>query len=306
MTKFLIHEMMMGRGLKLKGCELLLFALIWSFTAKGKVMYVAEENLAEMMMYTREHIGRSLRTLRKKELIVRNGKHPGGQSYDYVVNIEKVRQIIPAWCDDISKLGVMSNSISARDNVPARSDNMSQNNKFDNESNDLGDKHPLPFLDAELNERWVSLLKSPKWQERSEESLREAILKLQQHSLPVAILMIRHTIEGDYPMIYDPTPEMIERAKQLSAKSEPKQTKPVTDIDGKLFGAIIRFVPKAMRHEAFGSGQGERALRFRSAGETVQVSCPLALQKWLESSTREVETIIQEVIPNAQIAYDYY
>lgn len=304
MTKFLIHELMMGRGLKLKGCELLLFALIWSYTAKGKVMYVAEENLAVMMMYTREHIGRSLRTLRKKELIVRNGKHPGGQSYDYVVNVEKVRQIIPAWCDDISKLGVMSNSVSARDNVPARSDNISHHNKCDNESTDLRDKYPLPFSDPELNERWVALLKSPKWKERSEESLREAVLKLQQYALPVAILMIRHTIEGDYPMVYDPTPEMIARAKQLSP--EPKHTKQETDLDGKLFGAVIRLVPQEMRQEAFGTGQGGRALRFRGDGDSVRVICPVDLQNWAETAAREIESKIREIVPNAQVTYNYY
>lgn len=306
MTKFLIHELMMGRGLKLKGCELLLFALIWSYTAKGKVMYVAEENLAVMMMYTREHIGRSLRTLRKKELIVRNGKHPGGQSYDYVVNVEKVRQIIPAWCDDISKLGVMSNSVSARDNVPERSDNTSHNIKCDNESNNRGDMHPLPFSDCELNERWLALMKSPRWKDRSEESLREAIHKLRQHALPVARQMIRHTIEGDYPMIYEPTPEMIERAKQLSAKSEPKHTKQETDLDSKLFGAVIRLVPQEMRQEAFGTGQGGRALRFRGDGDSVRVICPVDLQNWAETAAREIESKIREIVPNATVTYNYY
>lgn len=306
MTKFLIHELMMGRGLKLKGCELLLFALIWSYTAKGKVMYVAEEKLAEMMMYSREQIGRSLRALKKKELIIREGKHPGRQSYDYVVNDDKVRQIIPSWCDDMSKSGETFNLKSVSGNVSSGRDIGSQDNNSDNGLDNKGEKNPLPFSDTELNERWVAMLKSPKWQGRTQESLNMAIAKLKEHPAPVAIQMITHTIEGDYPMIYDPTQEMIELAKRQAAKPEPKRTRPDTDIDDKLFGAVIRYVPQELRQEAFGTGQGGRALRFRGDGDSVRVICPVDLQNWAETAAREIESKIREIVPNAQVTYDYY
>lgn len=87
---------MLNRHLGLKGCELLLFAIIWSYTVSGKTLFVSESHLAEDLGYTREHVGKALRSLRKKGLITRSAKkHSKLPTYDYEVNIDGVYSAFP-------------------------------------------------------------------------------------------------------------------------------------------------------------------------------------------------------------------
>lgn len=88
---------MLHKHLGLKGCELILFAIIWSYTIAGKTLFASESHLAEELGYTREHIGKSLRSLRKKGLINRSTKkHCKLPTYDYTVNIDGVYSAFPS------------------------------------------------------------------------------------------------------------------------------------------------------------------------------------------------------------------
>ena len=87
---------MLHKQLGLKGCELIIFAIIWSYTISGKTLFVSESNLAEDLGYTREHVGKTLRSLRKKGLITRSSKkHSKLPTYDYIVNIDGVYSAFP-------------------------------------------------------------------------------------------------------------------------------------------------------------------------------------------------------------------
>lgn len=91
---------MLHKHLGLKGCELILFAIIWSYTISGKALFASESNLAEDLGYTREHIGKTLRALRKKGLISRSSKkHSKLPTYDYIVNIDGVCSAFPPMKD---------------------------------------------------------------------------------------------------------------------------------------------------------------------------------------------------------------
>ena len=72
MASFLIDDSMMRQGLNLKGCELLLFALIFSFSKKGLTMYESELSLSERLPYSREQIGKSLASLLSQGLVIRS------------------------------------------------------------------------------------------------------------------------------------------------------------------------------------------------------------------------------------------
>lgn len=87
MSSFLIEDWMVGSGLNLKGCELILYALIWSYSRKGKQMYESEQSLAARFGYSRKQIGLALDGLCRKGLVEKLSKHKGLQSYDYRCNI---------------------------------------------------------------------------------------------------------------------------------------------------------------------------------------------------------------------------
>lgn len=101
MTSFLIDDSMMRSGLDLKGCELLLFALISSFSRKGLTMYESEQSLSEHFPYSRVQIGKVLCSLVAKGYVIRSdAKHPHRQSYDYSVNFKKVQEILASRCEE--------------------------------------------------------------------------------------------------------------------------------------------------------------------------------------------------------------
>ncbi|MBR5925664.1 MAG: helix-turn-helix domain-containing protein [Bacteroidales bacterium] len=85
--RIIIKEYMLGGGLHLQGCELLLFAFIDTFSKHGKGMFCSERYLSKIFGCSRESISRALRRLMEKKLIVRSGsKHMPGQTFSYKVN----------------------------------------------------------------------------------------------------------------------------------------------------------------------------------------------------------------------------
>ena len=101
---FLVENWMMGEGLHLKGCELLVFAYAYSYHRKGKSMFVSEGNLGKMIDYSRRYVGIAIDRLCEKQLLIRsNEKHPEYQTYTYSVNEERVRSIFPPGCEESSQ-----------------------------------------------------------------------------------------------------------------------------------------------------------------------------------------------------------
>lgn len=87
---------MMGEGLGLKGCDLLLYANIMSYSKQGKEMYEPIVRLAERFGYSRKQIAKALEYLVDRGLIFRSAqKRPGSHSYSYSINWEKVEQFDP-------------------------------------------------------------------------------------------------------------------------------------------------------------------------------------------------------------------
>ena len=80
-----IEEFMLEPGLKLKGCALLLYALIYSYTINNMEMYEKEESLAKRLCYSREVVGKTLNKLVQNGLIIRkSGLHMPGYTHVYV------------------------------------------------------------------------------------------------------------------------------------------------------------------------------------------------------------------------------
>jgi len=92
---------MLADGLDLKGLPQCLFALIFSYTRSGHLMFESEVSLAKCFGYTREYINVTLKELIKEGLIVRLARHKGLQTYDYCVDIYAVARMLgPPDCKD--------------------------------------------------------------------------------------------------------------------------------------------------------------------------------------------------------------
>ena len=101
---FLVENWMMGDGLHLKGCELLVFAYAYSYHRKGKSLFVSEGNLGKMIDYSRRYVGIAIDRLCEKQLLIRSEeKHPEYQTYTYSINAERVRSFFSPGCEESSQ-----------------------------------------------------------------------------------------------------------------------------------------------------------------------------------------------------------
>ena len=116
MSSFLVEDWMSGCGLRLSGNELLLYALIFSYSRKGKTMFESEDNLAKKYKLSRKQVSTILKKLREEDFIIRSeSKHPGLQSYDYTVNLDKVLPFYTPSCEEITHLkGLVRNKVTSR------------------------------------------------------------------------------------------------------------------------------------------------------------------------------------------------
>lgn len=123
-----IEEFMLGPGLKLKGCALLLYAMIYSYIINHKEMYEKEASLAKRLCYTREMVAKTLNKLVKDGLIIRkNALHTPGNTHVYIADLSRPE------CEINSHLDVKKVHTGMRNNFTSACDNTSHNNiKEDN------------------------------------------------------------------------------------------------------------------------------------------------------------------------------
>ena len=295
MASFIIDDKMMHGGLGLKGCELLLFGLILSYTKLGKTLYQKEETIASRFGYSREHICRSLKCLVEKGYIHRLRRHPKAETFEYVINQSILDTYIQG--DEKSQPIVDLDHFQKKENITQRSDVIAHNiinNKTDIREGDTA-APSINFDNPILEEKWKILMKSEKWRRRSTESLAETQKKLKSYPPGLAILMISHTIEGDYPMVYAPTPEMVAKAEKESPANIAmlKADNDITNIeDNDLFRKIYPLIPEQYQAAAMGySKRWGRALSFvRNSNHTrIIVYYPAIMEDWINQNHNQIE-----------------
>lgn len=126
---FTVCEWMYAQNaLGLKGCELILFAFIWSFYIHGKSMFKGERDIADDFGYSREHVGQCLRSLIEKGYIVRSHKkHKGLPTYDYSINLNGVRIAYPGLNEALGRDPNVKVHTTVEDNITLQCNEMSQN-----------------------------------------------------------------------------------------------------------------------------------------------------------------------------------
>ncbi len=97
MYGFYVPDWLSCDDLGLTNSEMLPFALILSYTTAGSTMYESHESLSKRFRLSRRQTIAILKGLCNKGLVIRSDKrHPGGQTFDYVVNLMKLSSIAAA------------------------------------------------------------------------------------------------------------------------------------------------------------------------------------------------------------------
>ena len=302
---------MVKDGLRLKGLELVLFIVIWSFTVNNRPMYMDEASLGDLFGYAREQVGRSLRSLIDKKLIIRQGKHSGRQSFDYTANKAMVEQYITAACDKKSRLAAKNSPSQVGGNVIEGRDKTSHNKNSESrkidKKRDIQAPPSFDFGNEKLNDLWSILSKSKKWNGRPLEALQIIAEKLRQYPVETAIEMVTHTIEGDYPEIYPPNQAILAKAARRAKKTTDGKRPGSKSLENQIFGAIIKLIPQDLRPAAFGpGGQSRNALYITIDGTTAQINIPGELKEWTDNNTKGIEKAVLAILPQMTIHYNYY
>ena len=135
-----IEEFMLEPGLKLKGCALLLYALIYSYTINNMEMYEKEESLAKRLCYSREVVGKTLNKLVQNGLIIRkNELHTPGNTHVYIADLSRPE------CEINSHLDVKKVHTGMRNNFTSACDNTSHDNKADIKEDNIINGHEKQY-----------------------------------------------------------------------------------------------------------------------------------------------------------------
>lgn len=320
----ILYDFMMGGGMKLKNLNLLIYALIYSFWTNGRVMFQSCSNIADLFGCTREAVNRSLKELEDAKYIVRlpqTGRY-GNHYYTIdektlneklTVRCDKNAQVEEG-CDETAQVGVTKPHRMVCENRTGRCDDSAHNNiKVQEGITMKGDSNtvsPLPSNcrdDEECRRLWSIILESPKWTNRCADALAEATKVLADQHIEVCRLMLAHTIEGDYPRIYEPTDEMKQKAKLTSPrcaeKSHHLSLKEVTD--DVVFRELYPFFPKELMEKIFvGKSAGERGLRFTQNEGRVAIYCAPEVKTWLETIPETLSPILGTWVGQTYSGYD--
>lgn len=297
---FLIDDMMMKKGLGLSGCELLLFALIASYSRKGFPMFESAESLSHRLPYSRKQIGRALHILCSKGYIIRSiHKHRGCQSYDYKVNDEVVRQNVPSWCDKTTHHDVTKSPNSMGTNVSSGMDNMSHNNGMDNLNNNERDNelNRAPFIYFILNRKWETLVQQPKWVNKTTDQFQIAIERIKSQPPPIAMEMMNYTISHGYPDIYTPKTQIIEDGEALAGKyleDERRLRKPQIV---EMLDRLHEIAPKELK--VYMPGIKHCEMLF---GKLI-LTCPEPVSRWIDDNLEKTKPIVMGLFPGFTLHY---
>lgn len=294
---------MMGAALKLSGINLLVFAYIYGFWVSGKCMFASCSKMAELFGCRREAVNLSLTELQGKKYITRLADKSDFGTNKYIINADTLEDLcgnITAGCDFFEQGGMPFSHMGVCENKTGPCAENAHNNKTDKTNDNKGDNCPLPLNcidDAECRRLWQVILQSPKWAKRSPAALAEAVAVLGNKSVEVCRAMLSHTISGDYPKIYEPNAELLEKAEKAKAPGCAKIAHPNTsdkNKDDEIFRQLYPKFPKELKESIYGSAMsGERGLRFVETEGEVTITCSPEVKNWLESIPDSLNQILK-------------
>lgn len=127
MSGFYVPDWLSCDDLGLTNSEMLPFALILSYTIAGAMMFESHESLAHKIRLSRKQTSAILKGLCEKGLVIKSDrKHSGGQTFDYVTNLNKLSSIADSSSNEKFRQAVKKLLIKVGNNYASRCDNTSQ------------------------------------------------------------------------------------------------------------------------------------------------------------------------------------
>ena len=319
-----VYYFMKSGALKLNGLHCDIFALVFHYWRQGRTLHATNGYLAEYLCCSREAVNRTIRDLIDMKLIRRaSGQKTKRGAWPYTIDENTLCKKITGWSDIKSHICETLDHTIVCEKVTSSSDNSShkKNSIKRKETKKEGKKNlrqsPLSLLpnscgnDDECRRLWTIVLDLPSWKGRPQDALAESAKVLDGHPVSLCREMLRHTIEGAYPMIYPPTPEITAKAKSACDKKSHIQPPPQSKPDNEIFSKLRPYFPKELKDEIYtirefnNNQNGGRGLKFNLESGKVSILCTPEVKKWLSSIQDILEPILAEWAGVGYTGYDY-
>ena len=131
MSGFYIHDSMLVGGLDLKGCDLLIFAIVHSYTAAGKETY-SISSISERLGYDRSHVARVLGKLEREGFVICTAlPETPGKEKRYKVSPATLKKMAAMACEKKSQCDATNSRIPVWHNLTSPCEKMPPDNKED-------------------------------------------------------------------------------------------------------------------------------------------------------------------------------
>lgn len=190
---FVIQDWMIT-ALHLKGCELLVYAVVFGYSQKGAGCYFGSAAaLAESLGVSRQTIVSTFKSLTERGLLIKTDDyHAGVHTCAYAVNLD------------------LSNNFTGCQEILLGSQKTLHNNKIDNKKDNnitpsiINNTPPfaLPFEGKEFADTWELLTQQPKWRKKSRAALEMSLKKLAGYTEREAVQMMQDTIANDWQGLF--------------------------------------------------------------------------------------------------------
>lgn len=235
--------------LRLRGNELLLYALIYGFSQDGETEFSGSlAYMSDAIGVSKRNVSGILKRLEHKGLITKKSyKVNGVRICKYVANVHSMDESSGVWMKhqggmDETSPNNIDNNIESNILLLDRDNRESMRGKEEEGTNihsvdadDIAEQKEreskqgaCPFKTAEFAELWAKLLKQPKWKKKSLFAIQLSAKKLAMYAEEFARELILETIERNYTgVVFDTTParyaQWINKRNRNELASKPKQ-----------------------------------------------------------------------------------
>ena len=319
-----VYYFMKSGALKLNGLHCDIFALVFHYWRQGRTLHATNGYLADYLCCSREAVNRTIRDLIDMKLIRRaSGQKTKRGAWPYTIDENTLCKKITGWSDIKSHIcetldhTIVCEKVTSSSDISSHHNNRKKGKVIKKEGKTSLCQSPLSFLpnscsdDEECIRLWKIVINLPTWKDRPKEALIESAKVLDGHSVSLCREMLRHTIEGAYPMIYPPTPEITAKAQAACDKKSHIQQSPQSKPDNEIFSKLRPYFPKELKDEIYtirefnNNQNGGRGLKFNLESGKVSILCTPEVKKWLSSIQDILEPILAEWAGVGYTGYDY-
>lgn len=213
---YFVVEDFMTRDLHLQHTELLVYALVHTFSQKEQGCYFGSLSFtADLLGCSKMSVVRAIKSLQERNLIKECGINSSTHTTQYIAVVTPVTK-----CDSgniLSRGGSqnVNRGVTKCDTITNSIDNININN---NKERNIKKESSitLPYSSSRFVELWDQLLKEKEWRKKSEGALLISAKRLGEMSESDAILAIEQTIENGWRGIFPPRKQKQKSEEEMS------------------------------------------------------------------------------------------